>query len=49
MPEELIAMQQVILAPHIGAGSLSAHRARQTLVLANLEAFFTGKTLRDVA
>ncbi|QJP14578.1 2-hydroxyacid dehydrogenase [Starkeya sp. ORNL1] len=49
VPEELIAMQQVILAPHIGAGSLSAHRARQTLVLANLEAFFTGKTLRDVA
>lgn len=49
VPEELIAMPQVILAPHIAAGSLSAHRARQALVLANLAAFFNGETLRDVA
>lgn len=49
VPQELIAMDRVILSPHVGGGSLSAHKVRQALMMDNLRAFFAGQRLRDVA
>jgi len=46
VPAELIAMDNVVLTPHIGSGTVETRQAMEDLVLANLEAFFkTGKVL----
>jgi hydroxypyruvate reductase len=42
VPEELVALPNVALTPHIGGGTLEAAAALQDLVLANLDAFFAG-------
>jgi hydroxypyruvate reductase len=34
-----------VLSPHLGGHTLESHVAMQNCVLANLDAFFTGKTL----
>jgi len=42
VPEELMALPNVALTPHIGGGTLEASAALQDLVLANVDAFFAG-------
>ena len=45
VPEALLAMQNVALAPHIGSATVEARTAMADLTLANLDAFFSGKPL----
>lgn len=45
VPERLRALENVVLTPHIAAGSEAAQIAQQELLLGNLEAFFGGGTL----
>ncbi|MCW5705034.1 MAG: 2-hydroxyacid dehydrogenase [Xanthobacteraceae bacterium] len=44
-PDELTALPNVVLAPHVGGHTLEGHVAMQDCVLANLEAFFAGRPL----
>ncbi|MCA6123579.1 2-hydroxyacid dehydrogenase [Bradyrhizobium sp. WSM 1704] len=44
-PGALTALQNVVLAPHLGGHTLESHVAMQDCVLANLEAFFAGRPL----
>ena len=44
-PDELTALPNVVLAPHLGGHTLQGHAAMQDCVMANLEAFFAGKPL----
>ncbi|WP_409188249.1 2-hydroxyacid dehydrogenase [Bradyrhizobium sp. RDM4] len=44
-PDALTALPNVVLAPHIGGHTLESHVAMQNCVLANLIAFFEGKSL----
>jgi hydroxypyruvate reductase len=41
----LTALPNVVLTPHIGGHTLDSHAAMQDCVIANLEAFFGGKSL----
>jgi hydroxypyruvate reductase len=43
VPDSLKAIPRVVLAPHIGGGTFEAQEAMQSLVAANIEAFFAGK------
>jgi lactate dehydrogenase-like 2-hydroxyacid dehydrogenase len=43
VPEELKAMQNLVLLPHIGSGSVVTRNAMDQLVVDNLEAWFAGK------
>ena len=46
VPEELLRMDNVVMTPHVGSGTVETRQAMEDLVLANLEAFFkTGKVL----
>ena len=45
VPEALLAMENVILTPHIASGTLETRMAMGQLVLDNLEAYFAGKPL----
>lgn len=45
VPERLRALENVVLTPHIAAGSEAAQIAQQTLLLGNLEAFFADRPL----
>jgi lactate dehydrogenase-like 2-hydroxyacid dehydrogenase len=42
VPEELLALTNVALTPHIAGGTLEAQAAMQDMVIANLDAFFAG-------
>jgi lactate dehydrogenase-like 2-hydroxyacid dehydrogenase len=42
VPDELVALGNVALTPHIAGGTLEAQAAMRDLVLANVEAFFAG-------
>ena len=44
-PDELTALPNVVLAPHVGGHTLEGHVAMQDCVMANLAAFFAGKPL----
>jgi hydroxypyruvate reductase len=44
-PDELTALPNVVLAPHVGGHTLESHVAMQDCVMANLDAFFAGKSL----
>jgi lactate dehydrogenase-like 2-hydroxyacid dehydrogenase len=44
-PDELTALPNVVLAPHVGGHTLEGHVAMQDCVMANLNAFFAGKAL----
>jgi lactate dehydrogenase-like 2-hydroxyacid dehydrogenase len=44
-PDALTALPNVALSPHLGGHTLESHVAMQDCVLANLDAFFTGKPL----
>ncbi len=45
VPAELMAMDNVVLAPHIGSGTHETRRAMADLVFANLQQFFADGTL----
>ena len=44
-PGALTALPNVVLTPHIGGHTQDSHAAMQDCVMANLEAFFAGKSL----
>jgi hydroxypyruvate reductase len=44
-PDALTALPNVVLSPHIGGHTVDSHVGMQDCVIANLEAFFAGKTL----
>jgi len=44
-PDALTAFPNVMLTPHIGGHTVESHIAMQDCVIANLEAFFTGRPL----
>jgi hydroxypyruvate reductase len=44
-PGVLTALPNVVLTPHIGGHTADSHAAMQDCVIANLEAFFTGRPL----
>jgi lactate dehydrogenase-like 2-hydroxyacid dehydrogenase len=49
VPERLKALNNVVLAPHIGSGTHETRAAMEALVLENLQSFFsTGKLLTPV-
>ena len=43
VPQALLAMENVVLAPHIGSSTLEVREERGVKLLANLEAHFSGK------
>jgi lactate dehydrogenase-like 2-hydroxyacid dehydrogenase len=43
VPDELRAMQNVVLLPHIGSASVVTRNAMDQLVVDNLKAWFAGK------
>ena len=45
VPAELMAMDNVVVTPHIASGTHETRRAMGALMLANLDAFFAGKEL----
>jgi lactate dehydrogenase-like 2-hydroxyacid dehydrogenase len=45
VPPELIAMDNVVLQPHVGSATFETRRAMSQLVLDNLDAQFAGKPL----
>ena len=45
VPEELIALPNVVLTPHIGSATFETRAAMGKLVIDNLEAFFNGRPL----
>jgi hydroxypyruvate reductase len=45
VPEALFAMDNVVLAPHVGSATVETRRAMSQLVLDNLDAHFAGKPL----
>jgi hydroxypyruvate reductase len=44
-PGALTALSNVVLSPHLGGHTLESHVAMQDCVIANLEAYFSGKPL----
>jgi len=44
-PDALTKLSNVVLTPHIGGHTIESHVAMQDCVLANLDAFFSGKPL----
>ena len=45
VPEALLAMDNVVLEPHLGSATFETRRIMSQLVLDNLQAWFTGKPL----
>jgi hydroxypyruvate reductase 2 len=45
VPEELMALDKVVLAPQVGSATWETRRNMAALVVANLEAHFSGKPL----
>lgn len=45
VPARLKALENAVLAPHIGGGTQGAHEAMQAMVKANVDAFFDGRPL----
>lgn len=45
-PDVLTRLPNVVLTPHIGGHTVESHIAMQDCVMANLDAFFSGKPLR---
>ncbi len=43
VPQELIALEQVVLLPHVGSGSVHTRSAMGQLVVDNLASWFSGK------
>ena len=47
VPDELIALENAVLLPHLGSGSLETRIAMGMRVAENLEAFFSGEEMPD--
>lgn len=47
VPDELIALKNTVLLPHLGSATLETREAMGMRVIENLVAFFDGKALRD--
>jgi lactate dehydrogenase-like 2-hydroxyacid dehydrogenase len=47
VPAELVAMENVVLLPHLGSATLATRTAMGMRVLANVEAFFGGREVPD--
>jgi len=47
VPAELIAMENVVLLPHLGSASTETRIAMGMRALENLRLFFAGKPVRD--
>jgi lactate dehydrogenase-like 2-hydroxyacid dehydrogenase len=45
VPAELLKLDNVVLAPHIGTSTLEVRESRSEMLLANLRAFFSGQPL----
>ncbi|CAN8233345.1 unnamed protein product [Cochlearia groenlandica] len=45
VPEELFDLENVVLLPHVGSGTVETRNAMADLVVGNLEAHFSGKSL----
>jgi hydroxypyruvate reductase 2 len=45
VPEELFGLENVVLLPHVGSGTVETRTVMADLVLGNLEAHFLGKPL----
>lgn len=45
VPMELCGMDNVVLTPHIGNATIESRRALEDLLVANLDAYFSGKSL----
>jgi glyoxylate/hydroxypyruvate reductase len=45
VPEELFGLENVVLLPHVGSGTVETRAAMADLLLGNLEAHFLGKPL----
>ena len=45
VPDQLSALPNVVLTPHIGGHTSDAHVAMQDCAIANLEAYFAGRPL----
>ena len=45
-PDALTKLSNVVLTPHIGGHTIESHLAMQDCVMANLDAFFSGRSLR---
>ncbi|KAH6559427.1 hypothetical protein KP509_1Z009100 [Ceratopteris richardii] len=45
VPQELMSLDNVVLTPHVGSLTWETRRAMADLVVANLEAYFSGKPL----
>ncbi|KAK8939851.1 Hydroxyphenylpyruvate reductase [Platanthera guangdongensis] len=45
VPEELLGLENVVLVPHVGSGTVETRKAMADLVLGNLEAHVLGKPL----
>ncbi|CAH2068023.1 unnamed protein product [Thlaspi arvense] len=45
VPEELFGLDNVVLLPHVGSGTVETRNAMADLVVGNLEAHFSGKSL----
>ena len=43
MPQELIALEHVVLLPHVGSGSVHTRNAMGQLVVDNLVSWFDGR------
>lgn len=46
VPQALLALENVVLVPHIGSGTMESRRAMADLVLANIRQFLADGTLR---
>jgi hydroxypyruvate reductase 2 len=45
VPEELFGLENVVLLPHVGSGTVETREAMADLVIGNLEAHFLNKPL----
>lgn len=45
VPEQLFGLENVVLLPHVGSGTIETRKAMADLVLGNLEAHFANKPL----
>jgi lactate dehydrogenase-like 2-hydroxyacid dehydrogenase len=45
VPAELVALENVVLTPHVASGTLQTRQAMADIAFGNLQAYFAGKPL----
>ena len=48
VPDSLLALDQVVLLPHMGSGTVETREAMGFRAVANIEAFVEGRPLPDL-